>query len=124
MEQPGVEIFFLYDITCFPSTRSRQRVFATAESRRETQSDEVEREVVIKKTVHNVNMTNLNDTAVTASYGSSASRYITESEFLSGIIIELNRIRILSIKESGSSVNFDIPRLLGKNSKKTLIFGS
>ena len=58
--------------------RSRQRVFATAESRRETQSDEVEREVVIKKTVHNVNMTNLNDTAVTASYGSSASRYIFE----------------------------------------------
>merc|ERR1719367_679266 len=45
------------------SFRSRQRVFATAESRREQQSDEVEREVVIKKTVHNVNMTNLSDTA-------------------------------------------------------------
>merc|ERR1719510_2421925 len=56
------------------SFRSRQRVFATAESRREQQSDEVEREVVIKKTVHNVNMTNLSDTAVSASYDSSASR--------------------------------------------------
>ena len=55
--------------------RSRQRVFATAESRREAQSDEVEREVVIKKTVHNVNMTNLSDTAVSASYDTSASRY-------------------------------------------------
>ena len=54
--------------------RSRQRVFATAESRREQQSDEVEREVVIKKTVHNVNMTNLSDTAVSASYDSSATR--------------------------------------------------
>ena len=62
------------------SIRSRQRVFATAESRREQQSDEVEREVVIKKTVHNVNMTNLSDTAVTASYDSSASRYVKASE--------------------------------------------
>ena len=61
--------------------RSRQRVFATAESRREQQSDEVEREVVIKKTVHNVNMTNLSDTAVTASYDSSASRYINWALF-------------------------------------------
>merc|ERR1719367_2769695 len=58
------------------SFRSRQRVFATAESRREAQSDEVEREVVIKKTVHNVNMTNLSDTAVSASYDTSASRGI------------------------------------------------
>ena len=66
------------------SIRSRQRVFATAESRREQQSDEVEREVVIKKTVHNVNMTNLSDTAVTASYDSSASRYVNASELRFG----------------------------------------
>ena len=70
-----------FNIFCSAFNRSRQRVFATAESRREQQSDEVEREVVIKKTVHNVNMTNLSDTAVTASYDSSASRYINSPEF-------------------------------------------
>ena len=66
-----VVVVSYHNILCI---RSRQRVFATAESRREQQSDEVEREVVIKKTVHNVNMTNLSDTAVSASYDSSASR--------------------------------------------------
>jgi hypothetical protein len=40
--------------------RSRQRVFATAESRRaEEARDSVEREVIIKKTVHNINVSNV-----------------------------------------------------------------
>jgi chromosome segregation ATPase len=59
-------------LDCF---RSRQRVFATAESRREVASDEVERQVTVKKVIHNVNMTNVNDTAVS----SSSAAYDTSS---------------------------------------------
>ena len=59
--------------------RSRQRVFATAETRRAQESrDSVEREIVVKKTVHNVNVSNVSDASAimnanaAASYGSSA----------------------------------------------------
>merc|ERR1712088_806000 len=48
--------------------RSQQRVFAAAaESRRTTDSKEVESEVVVKKTVMNVNRSNVNANAVSSS---------------------------------------------------------
>ena len=54
--------------------RSRQRVFATAESRRaEEARDSVEREVVIKKTVTNVNVSNVSDNSMAANAGSFAN---------------------------------------------------
>merc|ERR1711962_1730613 len=55
--------------------RSQQRVFAAAaESRRTTEANEVEREVVVKKTVTNVNRSNVN-----ASSSSSSSTAIQSS---------------------------------------------
>lgn len=59
--------------SCLNSFRSRQRVFAAAESRKESVSDEVEREVVIKKTVHNVNATNVSDSYTSASHSEVTS---------------------------------------------------
>lgn len=49
-------------------------MFATAESRREAQTDEIDRQVTIKKVVHNVNMTNISDTQAAVSSSSFDNR--------------------------------------------------
>ena len=54
--------------SCLNSFRSRQRVFAAAESRKETVQDEVEQQVVIKKVVHNINASNVSDSYTSASH--------------------------------------------------------
>lgn len=59
--------------------RSRQRVFAAAETRRESVQDEVEREVVVKKTVHNVNVSNARDAAVKATSYSTSNAITNQS---------------------------------------------
>lgn len=68
--------------------RSRQRVFATAESRRaEEARDSVEREVIIKKTITNVNVSNVSDSSMAANAGSfatNAGSYAAERGFRAG----------------------------------------
>ncbi len=63
--------------------RSRQRVFAAAEHRQqEEQRSSVEREVVVKKVVHNVNVSNVSDSRVAASSSSAAAeRYGSSSNY-------------------------------------------
>jgi chromosome segregation ATPase len=64
--------------SCLNSFRSRQRVFAAAETRKENVSDEVEREVVIKKVIHNVNASNVSDSYTSASRNevTATARYL------------------------------------------------
>lgn len=59
--------------SCLNSFRSRQRVFAAAESRKETVQDEVEQQVVIKKVIHNVNASNVSDSYTSASHSEVTS---------------------------------------------------
>jgi hypothetical protein len=49
-------------------------VFAAAESRKETVSDEVEREVIVKKTIHNISASNVADSHTAISRSELTSR--------------------------------------------------
>jgi len=100
------------------SFRSRQRVFAAAESRKETVSDEVEREVVIKKTIHNVNVNASNvseshtsasrsevtSSAAAAATSSSSSRaaLATSSYSRAGSMARASMSRAMSVGRAGS----------------------
>ena len=103
--------------SCLNSFRSRQRVFAAAETRKEVVQDEVEREVVIKKTVHNVNASNVSDSytsasrsevtssnAAAASSSTAATRtaVATSSYSRAGSMARASMSRAMSVGRAGS----------------------
>lgn len=104
--------------SCLNSFRSRQRVFAAAESRKETVQDEVEQQVVIKKVVHNVNASNVSDSYTSASHSevtssnaaaSSSSALATRSSALAtssysraGSMARASMSRAMSVGRAGS----------------------
>merc|ERR1711997_547842 len=85
------------------SFRSQQRVFAAAaESRRTTEANEVEREVVVKKNVINVNRSNVNASNAVATSSSTAIQSSSQNAASSSSAMKSSSSAMQSSSSAGS----------------------